>query len=443
MTIRIKVAPAFKPLFVKPARYRIAYGGRGSGKSWGFARVLIAKSYERKRRILCTRELQKSIKDSVHKLLSDQIDELGFQGFEITEKAIKHVNGSEFIFEGLRTNAPEIKSMEGIDIVWVEEAQKVSEESWDVLIPTIRKEGSEIWVTFNPGEKEDATSQRFIENAPPDSVIAKVNWDQNPWLSDELRAEKDYLKAVDPARYLHVWEGEYKDPNHGGKVSYNWSLANIETVEYDPHAKLYLTCDFNVDPMCWAIAHVPVINGKRHYHFFDEIVRENSNVVESCKEFVSRYREHKGPIVITGDAAGRARSDMSETENDTRYSLMKRTFSDLGLTNFSVRVNRANPLKVSRYERWNEFLSDQDDFRRVVVDPRCKQIIYINENAKYKPGCSDIWMPTPKQVEDNPKLKFLRDDMLTAVSYLVYQLDPKVNRNEKPDEAPPEIIFDV
>lgn len=441
--IKLELPTKLHPVFTGPARYRVAHGGRGSAKSWAFARMCAIKAYEKPRRILCARELQNSIKESVHKLLSDQIAALKLPGFQIGESFIRHVNGSEFIFKGLRTNSGEIKSMEGIDICWVEEAQAVSEESWKVLIPTIRAAGSEIWVTFNPKKKTDPTSQRFIENPLPDSRIARINYLDNPWFPAELRKEMEYQKRVDNATYLHVWEGEYEDPNKAGRVCYSWSIANIEDVQYNPKERLYLTCDFNVDPMCWAIAHKPTIDGKNHYHFFDEIVRENSNIMAAARQFAEKYGKHKAGIIITGDASGRQRSDMAEEENQTRYDLLRRTLSDMGVTNFSLNVNRSNPKITSRLERWNEMLSDQDDNRRVLVSPKCKQIIHICEEAKYKPGESEIWQPTSKQIEENNAMKFLRDDMLDAVSYLVWKFDPKVNRDDVKETQAPEIIFDV
>ena len=135
----------------QPSRYKVLYGGRGGAKSWGVARALLIKAAQSPLRILCAREFQTSIKDSVHKLLCDQIDSLGLQSFyEITQTSIRGKNGTEFSFVGLKNNVANIKSYEGVDICWVEEAQTTSRLSWNVLIPTIRKEGSEIWISFNP-----------------------------------------------------------------------------------------------------------------------------------------------------------------------------------------------------------------------------------------------------------------------------------------------------
>lgn len=207
----IEIPSVFKDLFNQPARYRVAYGGRGSGKSWAFARAILLRAAQQRTRVLCTRELQASIQESVHKLLSDQIRALGLSpAFEVQQTMIKGYNGSEIIFEGLRSNVDKIKSMEAIDICWVEEADKVRDASWSVLIPTIRQPGSEIWISFNPYLKTDSTWQRFVETPPPNAIVRKVSWRDNPWFPSELMDELEHLKATDYDTYLHVWEGEFR-----------------------------------------------------------------------------------------------------------------------------------------------------------------------------------------------------------------------------------------
>jgi phage terminase large subunit len=209
----------------EPARYKVAYGGRGSAKSWSFARTLLTLAGRYKRRILCARELQLSIRDSVHRLLQDQIKKLGYQdGYEITHHEIRCPStGSEFIFKGLRSNIAEIKSTEGIDIVWVAEAQSVSEESWRTLIPTIRKERSEIWVDFNPNLETDPTYKRFVLNPPAGAKVVKVSHLNNPWFPDVLKKEMERDYRVDPDAAAHVWGGETRSISKAqilfGKVS--------------------------------------------------------------------------------------------------------------------------------------------------------------------------------------------------------------------------------
>lgn len=202
---------AFKELFT-PCRYKIYYGGRGGGKSWGFAIALILLSYEKKLRILCTREYQRSIKDSVHKLLTDTIGKLNLTPyFKVTERQIKcSRTGSEFIFLGTHHNASEIKSTEGINICWVEEAQSVSAESWDVLIPTIRAEKSEIWVSFNPFEENAPTYQRFVVNPPSNAIVRKVNYYDNPYINETLLDEIERSRKAYPDDFAHIWLGECK-----------------------------------------------------------------------------------------------------------------------------------------------------------------------------------------------------------------------------------------
>ena len=202
--------------FLEPSRYKIAYGGRGSGKSWTLAQLLVLRAYQQPTRILCAREIQRSISDSVILLLGDTIDRMGLSGFfDVQRNTIIGANGSKFIFEGLASNITKIKSMEGIDIVWCEEAEAVSFTSWETLIPTIRKPGSEIWVSFNPRDELDDTYQRFIVDPPKGAQLAQVNWQDNPWFPEELRAEKDHLKEKDHNLYLWVWEGQ-PVANHDG-----------------------------------------------------------------------------------------------------------------------------------------------------------------------------------------------------------------------------------
>lgn len=200
----------------EPHRYKVAYGGRGGAKSWGFARALLILGTQKPLRILCARETQKSIADSVHKLLSDQIKALGLDRFyQILKSTIIGANGTEFLFAGIRQNVGNVKSYESVDVCWVEEAQTVSKHSWEVLVPTIRKEGSEIWVSFNPDLETDETFKRFVISPPPETTPVKINWSDNPWFPDVLKAEMEHLKDKDPDSYEHIWEGMCKQVVEG------------------------------------------------------------------------------------------------------------------------------------------------------------------------------------------------------------------------------------
>lgn len=202
----------------EPSRYKVARGGRGSGKSWGFARALLVRGARQTTRVLCTREVQKSIQQSVHQLLRDQIDALGLGGFyEVLATEIRGKNGTQFFFSGLSDQTAEsLKSFEGVDVCWVEEAQAVTKSSWDILTPTIRKEGSEIWLTYNPQLESDETHKRFTLNPPPDCVNVELNYTDNPYFPAVLEAERKHAKAsMKPEDYAHIWEGKCKPAVEG------------------------------------------------------------------------------------------------------------------------------------------------------------------------------------------------------------------------------------
>ena len=235
-------------LFI-PYRYKISYGGRGSAKSWSYARALLQQGVSKKLRILCTREVQKSIKDSVHKLLADQIELMGYSGeYEVLETMIRGRNGTEFLFAGLSSQTAEsIKSFEGVDITWCEEAQTISKKSWDVLIPTIRKDGSEIWITFNPVLDTDETYTRFVTTPPPGSHVAFINYHDNPWFPIILEAERIHCKATAPDDYDNIWEGCCRSAVAGAIYAKQMAIATIEQrvtfLPYDPQLKVHTIWD--------------------------------------------------------------------------------------------------------------------------------------------------------------------------------------------------------
>ena len=202
-----QVVPCLE-VFRNPAPYKISYGGRGSGKSWSYASLLIQKLSAEKHNLLCCREIQKSLEESSYKLLVETIARLNIQGWDVKKDTLEHENGSKIIFRGLKDlragNA--IKSLEGYDLAWLEEAQSISLESLQLLLPTIRMDGSEIWACYNPNTEEDAIEMLKEREG---AVVVKCNWNDNPWFNEKLRKEReaDYKYNVDLAR--HIWEGEY------------------------------------------------------------------------------------------------------------------------------------------------------------------------------------------------------------------------------------------
>lgn len=195
-------------LLHQKASYKILWGGRDSTKSWGIAEALIRIAVARPVLVLCAREFQTSIKESSYRLLKDTIKRLGMDAwFNITATSIVSKTGAEFIFKGLYQNDQGLRSLEAVDIVWVEEGQSVTEVSWQSLLPTIRKAGSELWVSFNLMDEADATYQRFVAHPMPDSIVVKLTYHDNPYMSAKSRQLMESDKARDYHLYEHIWLG--------------------------------------------------------------------------------------------------------------------------------------------------------------------------------------------------------------------------------------------
>jgi phage terminase large subunit len=242
-------------LLFKPARYKVCHGGRGGGKSWAFARALLLEGADHPERVLCTREVQKSIKDSVHQLLCDQIKAMGLEGFyRITRDEITGENGTRFIFSGLSDQTSDsLKSYEGVTKVWAEEAHAITRRSWDLLIPTIRAPGSEIWVSLNPQLDTDETFVRFVLSPPEGAVVVQVNHGDNPWFPSVLEQERlEFLRQVELGvrtrdEYDNIWEGKCRAAVEG--AIYAREVADLQAggrycrVPHDPMLPVHCVYD--------------------------------------------------------------------------------------------------------------------------------------------------------------------------------------------------------
>jgi phage terminase large subunit len=236
-------------------RTKIAYGGRGGTKSWGFARALLVQGFASRIRVLCAREVQKSSKDSVHQLLADQITLLGLEGFyQVLQNEIRGRNGTTFIFTGLSNlTAESIKSYEGVDRCWVEEAASVTRRSWDILVPTIRQEGSEIWISFNPELDTDETWVRFVENTPEGAHKEEMSYDTNPWFPEVLEKERvNFLNQVKKGarrqeEYDNIWGGKCKPAVDGAiyvqEIQDVLESGRLCPTPYDPTLSVYTVWD--------------------------------------------------------------------------------------------------------------------------------------------------------------------------------------------------------
>lgn len=239
MRVTAKFPDKLQELF-RPHRYKVLHGGRGSGKSWAVARALLILAASKPLRVLCTREIQDSIRDSVHRLLCDQIKALGLGAvYDITRDEIRHRNGSLFVFSGLAQHTVEsIKSFEGVDLAWIEEAQTVSKRSWDVLTPTIRRPGSEIWMTLNPHLETDETYTRFVSSPPETAWVQALNWRDNPWFPSVLDQERRDCKVRDPESYDNIWEGVplrvAEGAIYAAEVEAMYAEGRVRAVPYDP-----------------------------------------------------------------------------------------------------------------------------------------------------------------------------------------------------------------
>ncbi len=210
--------------------HRAGHGGRGSGKSHAFARAIILLCRKRRMRVGCLREKQNSLADSVKQLLVDQIEELGLGWFfKITDTEIKAKNGSRIVFKGLWANPQGIKSMEGFDLFWIEEAETVSQASIDLLLPTIRKAKAEVWWTWNPKRIDAPVDVMFRQGEPPKrSIVREINWGSNPFFPDALRDQMEWMRKRDPDKAAHVWDGGYEQ-NSEARVFKNWKVEAFET----------------------------------------------------------------------------------------------------------------------------------------------------------------------------------------------------------------------
>lgn len=278
----------------QPSRYKFLKGGRGSAKSWSVARALLIQGAMQPHRILCTREVQKSIKQSVHQLLKDQIQALNLGGFyQVLETEIRGKNGTSFHFSGLSDHtADSIKSFEGCTRVWIEEGQAITKRSWQILTPTIRANGSEIWVTYNPQLETDETHQRAVgDKKDPDTVTVDINYWDNPWFPEVLEKERQHAQNTLPKEeYAHIWEGRCM-PAVQGAIYFNEVAAaeatgRIGRFPYDPMLKVHRVWDMGWND-CMAI-----ILAQRHGSAVN-VVGYVTGTHRTTADYISEFRGEK------------------------------------------------------------------------------------------------------------------------------------------------------
>ncbi len=295
--LAIETAAVYEPL-LQPARYKGAHGGRGSGKSQFFGDLWLEENVQAKYDFVCLRETLKSLEFSVKKLLESKISHYNAGAyFEVQDRRILSKHGGVTIFEGMQNHTSEsIKSLEGFDRAWFEEAQNASEKSLTLLRPTIRKKGSQLWFGWNPDLESDPIDKLLRgTELPPDSIVVQANYMDNPWLPEELRAEMEYDKRRDPDKYAHVWLGEYRR-NSEARVFRNWKVEEFERPEGTIH-RLGADWGFSVDPSVLVRCS---IEGNRLYVDY-EAWAVGCEIVNLPELFMSVPEAEKWPI--TADSA--------------------------------------------------------------------------------------------------------------------------------------------
>lgn len=349
--LAIETAAVYEPL-LQPARYKGAYGGRGSGKSQFFGDLWLEENVSGKYDFVCLRETLKSLEFSVKKLLESKITTFNAGAyFEVQDRRILSKHGGVTIFEGMQNHTSEsIKSLEGFDRAWFEEAQNASDKSLTLLRPTIRKKGSQLWFGWNPDLETDPIDQLLRgTELPPDAIVVEANYLDNPWLPDELRAEMEYDKRRDPDKYAHVWLGKYRR-NSEARVFKNWIIEEFERPAGTVH-RLGADWGFSVDPSVLVRCD---IEGNRLYVDY-EAWQVGCEIVNLPELFMAVPESEKWPIT-------------ADTARPETISHMQRN----GFPKIRAAIKGAKSL-----EEGVEFLKSFD----IVVHPRCKHL--INELTLY------------------------------------------------------------
>lgn len=390
LSLDFDIPEAALPIWENPKRYNTLYGGRGSTKSWTVARILSLNGYLEPRRILCARETQRSLKESVYQLLLDQIKALGLDGFyKGTKDSIVGLNGTQFLFHGVRTeDVTKIKSLEGVDDCWVEEAHALSAKSWRILVPTIRKEASRFYITFNPELVDDPTYERFITKPPKDSHTIKMNYMDNPWFSDVLEQERleDYERDTTPDKhvYKHTWEGLTLPAVEGAifanEVAKLFEDHRVRAIDYDPMGKVYGIMDLGWGVMTMVLAQrfgntVNIIG----YHEW-----VNKTYDQITVELHKEYPDYRwGKIFMPHDASHR-----DPKTGNSHFEVM----NNLGWETEQVeQIGIENYIEKGRRMFGNLYMSDQNG---------CDRLIHCLRRFKYKIAATNEEKKTGVEKDD-------------------------------------------
>ena len=400
----------------------IYQGGYGSGKTWcgSLLGILLAKKYPGSRGLVGAKEYELVRKTTLVAYL-DHLENFGYKEdkdylYNKVDKIIKFSNGSEILFSSLED--PE--KFKSLNLHWaeIEEASQISDSSFKQLLGRLRNTyRGKNWVDFryrlfghtNPQAEKGWIWQRFVEHAKENYRLIIAPTTNNIHLPPHFI--ESMKESFDEEYYKINVLGEFGDYSSGLVVK-GFSDENKLKLKYNPDLPLHLTCDFNVDPMCWALAH----KDEDNVYFFDEIVIENTSTQQCIEEFIRRYPKHKSDIIINGDASGDNRSTQSEYTN---YAIIKKALYNYGYDKVKFKLRDYNPPILSRISAFNARVKNSNNERHLFIDPRkCKWILYNIYNLSFKEGTSIVNVPTHNQIKTNRDFKFL-EHPFDAISYLV------------------------
>lgn len=398
----------------------IYQGGYGSGKTWcgSLLGILLAKKYPGSRGLVGAKEYELVRKTTLVSYL-EHLEALGYKqgvhyNYNKVDKIIRFKNGSEILFSQL-DNPEKFKSL---NLHWaeIEEASQVGDSTFNQLMGRLRNTyRGKTWQNFryrlfghtNPQPNKDWIWERFVEHKAPNYRLIIAPTTNNIYLPEHY--VKELKNAFDEEYYRINVLGEFGDYNSGLVVK-GFTDKNIKKLKYCENLPIHLTCDFNVDPMMWCVAH----KDNENVYYFDEIVVENATTEICFKEFMRRHPKKDAEIVINGDASGDNRSTQSEFTN---YAIMRKLLKDNGYTNFRFQLRDYNPPIQNRIAAFNARVKSADGKVRLFVDKKCKYLLKNINNLRYKEGTTIIDVPTFNQIKQDRDKKFLMH-IFDAASYL-------------------------
>ena len=397
-------AEKLDPVFTSNSRYIVLEGGRSSSKSHFLGRKFLEDRLHQKRDLLCVRQYQNDLEQSNYKLFTQLIEQYKLP-YKVTQgKITSLLTGAQIIFVGMNhVTQDNIKSYEGFHDAWIEEAQNFSIESFELLDPTIRQDGSRIYASMNRKVLKGDIIEHIEHTFPENHLRIHIDYLDNPHCPQDMIELAESYKQNKPDEYEEVWLGLPRAYDDTKVVKY-WAKDNIRKVKYSPKHTMHLSCDFNLSPNCWILAH----KTDRRAYFFDEFCLDLSTE-ELIKVVLDKY-PHPGQIIINGDASGDFGSSNSKATDYTliKNELIRRGYRHGdGVKSYKFELRAANGNRLSRFASWNAKVLDLNGHRCIYADPKCKWLIYNCEELTIIPGTSKFSEPSTARIKNDNKLKYL------------------------------------